>query len=127
MRGYLAHTLVIGEICGVVFATKPGFVSDLSFKPSVTSEKPVCSTLANDGSQISKFSYHFLHTCSIDSCFELTGPHRGDSPHFSKLTSPLPFTSEIPLSLESNLSSLGKVLFDYLLRFLYSRLLPQNS
>ena len=44
MRGYLAHTLVIGEICGVVFATKPGFVSDLSFKPSVTSEKPVCST-----------------------------------------------------------------------------------
>ena len=44
MRGYLAHTLVIGEIYGVVFATKPGFVSDLSFKPSVMSEKPVCST-----------------------------------------------------------------------------------
>ena len=50
MRGYLAHTLVIGEICGVFFATKPGFAdesdsgADMSFKSSVTSEKPVCST-----------------------------------------------------------------------------------
>lgn len=84
-------------------------------------------TFANDGSQISKFSYHFLHTCSIDSCFELTGPHRGGYPHFSKLTRHFPLRVRYPCPLNLIYPPLEKCCLTTCWGFSYSRLLPQNS